>query len=539
MIESVVFKSETRKSIIFPCGIQDHKLIVDLTHFSKIDYENVEIEITFKTSIIQFRTHDYTWTDSIKGHIATEFSPKILKLENGFLVQPNINYGIWEVKKNKKNKLYWKLNPKNANPLAVYSGEAYEKKINQATPSNNLPKTLHLLFSPNNSIEFSRSIEPFTAVVCFTDHCDFDTVENVKLQREFFKNHNIKITKGFFLNHFSKRADNASIEFDKEEFQRWIDDGHELAYHSLSQSLKSEDESFKDFYSFKPPFENISTWIDHGNQPYNFSLYQKFNIKDEAFSANLKEKGILIFWSYIDSGTSSKGIINQLNPEHFTLKNFYKGSKNLKWKAKIGVMIKNIIFHYYADEKLILKYMFTAESFKEMSRKKDWRSIVNFFNNFISISWPILKVGLFWNSCKQKTYKLAKYAPLLFKHRIADNEFYVFQTLEMVDFKKSLHPENITQLINEKGIFIAHTYFSVPMEYHEGRIFKGPSTVDQEVSGNFSFLGEKIRGKEIWNPTIKELSQFLSNFEKTILDIDANGNIFVVETSFLPYRVVK
>jgi hypothetical protein len=538
MIESVFFNSKTRKLIPLLSDIQKYKLSIDINDLLPNDFEDFELEITFKYSISKFRNHDYTWADIKNGNIANEFTPKILKLNNGYFVQSNINLGIWEVKKGIVNKLYWKFNPENSAPIAVFSGSKYEKIISQAKPKNNLPKTIQLLFSQQNGIEFSRSLYPFTAVACFTDHCDFDTLENLKLQREFFKLNNIKVTKGFFLNHFSKREDNASIEFDKEEFIKWADDGHELAYHSLSQSLKNFDESQKDFFSFKPPFENISTWIDHGYQHYNFSLYQNLKIDKDLLSNNLANKNISIFWSYIDSGTSSIGVINQLNTKDFTLKSFFNGNKNLELKDRIGVLIKNIIFHYYADEKLILKYMNTAESFKKMINQKNGKNILNFLRNLMSLSLPILKVVLFWNYCKSKTYKLAKYSPLLFKHKIGDNEFYVFQTLEMVDFKKSLSARNIDKLMNEKGVFIAHTYFSVPITYHRGRIFKNSDEIDEEVIRNFNTLGSKIMNKEIWNPTLKEFVSFLSNFEKIILDIDTEGNIVVVNPSTLPYRIV-
>ena len=95
-------------------------------------------------------------------------------------------------------------------------------------------KTIALLFSKKSGVEFSRSKIPFSAVACFTDHCDFDTLQNLKIQRELFKTCNIKITKGFFLNNYSKR-ENASYEENKEELDFWKKYGHELAYHSLSQ----------------------------------------------------------------------------------------------------------------------------------------------------------------------------------------------------------------------------------------------------------------------------------------------------------------
>ncbi|MBC8884244.1 hypothetical protein H9X57_15330 [Flavobacterium piscinae] len=134
---------------------------------------------------------------------------------------------------------------------------------------------------------------------------------------------------------------------------------------------------------------------------------------------------------------------------------------------------------------------------------------------------------------------MANYTPLLFKHKILDKEFYVFQTLEMVDFKKALQKENILKLIDEKGVFIAHTYFAVPMKFHTGRIFKKPNQVDDEVAQNFANLGEMIAKNEIWNPTLVELVDYLSKFERTVLDVDSEGKIVVSNSINLIHRIVN
>ncbi|MFN3755248.1 hypothetical protein [Flavobacterium sp.] len=536
MVESVVFLSKTQKSVSLPCAIQNHKLIIETAFFDREAIPSFDLVITFKNDITSVRNHDYTWVKCNNDFVSSSFSPKIIKLDNGFFVQPNLNYGYWEIQKKNPKVLYWRFHPQQAHPLTVYSGEYNQRVVAEADSGIDFKLDLALLFTTQNAIEFSRSSIPFSSVACFTDHCDFDTLPSLKLQRTFFKKHNIKVTKGFFLNHFSKRTDNASVEFDRDEFEKWLDDGHELAYHSLSQSLKNDEESFKNFFSFTPPFGDVPTWIDHGYQSYNFSLYQKKGINEADFSNNLKEKSITTLWNYIDSGTTALGVINQLNPNDFTLNSFYSGIKKMSLKTKLSLLIKNIMFHYYADEAMILKYKSLASSFKKMIQKKNPLLFFNFLGSLFSLAVPILKVLIFWNQHKNKPYKLAKYTPLVFKHTIAENEFYVFQTIEMIDFRMSLHPDNINKLINESGIFIAHTYFSVPMKYHEGRMFKNPETIDEVVEANFKFLGEKMKNQEIWNPTIKELVQFLANFEKTVLDINADGKLIVINAATLPYR---
>ena len=118
-------------------------------------------------------------------------------------------------------------------------------------------------------------------------------------------------------------------------------------------------------------------------------------------------------------------------------------------------------------------------------------------------------------------------------------DFFIFQTIEMVDFEKSMSLKNIDKLIAEKGVFIAHTYFATPISYHAGKIFRNQNTIENHAVENFAYLGEKILTQEIWNPTINELINYLSNFEHIILDIDNEGKIIVANASGLLYRSIN
>jgi len=366
MVKSVQVISKTQRSFPLSAEIQNGKLSFDFSVLDNIASESFDLVVTFTSSIQSFRNHDYTWVNVKQDRIAGQWVPKILLLENGYYVQPNQNIGYWEVNKQNPFVLLWRFNPEFSNPLTVYTGTQNERVLAQAQSLLPEKLSLILLFSNQNAVEFSRSPKPFLPVVCFTDHCDFDTAESLKIQRAFFKEHQVKVTKGFFLHHFSKRADNASYENDQAELQLWLSDGHELAYHSLSQSLKKDEEAFADFYQFTPPFDQCPTWIDHGYQPYNFSLYQNKGLNEHTYAAALYEKNIRILWNYIDSGTATLGVINQLNTEDFTLQRFSKGTQNLGVKTRIGVLFKNILFHYYADEARILQYKGLSGSFKKM-----------------------------------------------------------------------------------------------------------------------------------------------------------------------------
>lgn len=537
MIQSIwLFEQDKQHNYSVPSDF-GVKLEIDFTSFIRSNTFNFDIQIEFTLPISQFRNADYSWADTRKRRIANEYSPKIIKLQDGTLVQANCNYGVWEINPSNTKVLFWRFNAPDATPITQYYNTNNQKAVVSARQNFSFETIPSLLFPNSEALEWSRSKIPFSAIAVFTDHCDFDTPKNLKLQRDFFKLHQIKLTKGYFINHFSKREDNASFERDAMELQLWQQDGHELCYHSLSQSIKSVDDSFKDFKNFIPPFVS-PTWIDHGYQPYNFTLYKNNALSDIDYVNVLKEKKIKILWNYIDTGTATYGVINQLNPEHFTLERFSKGISALSMITKAQLLLKNIIFHYYADEELIYKYKSTAGLFKKVVLRKEFSKILPLIKNLSSVGKDIFKTFWNWNTVKKQPYKLAKYSPIVFKHQIESEEFYVFQTLEMVDFKSSLAPDNLDILIQEKGIFIAHTYFSVPLEYHLGKLFKNEDEIDPLVAKNFQYLSKKIIDKQIWNPTLAELIQYWAHFENMIFDIDFAGNIICSPNPEIHFRTL-
>ena len=154
-------------------------------------------QFEFTTPITHFRNHDYTWIKLEMGHIANSYAPKVLKLDNSQIVQANQYSGIWEVDGSNPKILHWCFNIEKSTPLAQFNLNN-NKSISYAYCLAELPSPLGLLFPKHSGIELSRSKIAFSAVACFTDHCDFDTHENLRKQRKFFKKFKIKITKGFF-----------------------------------------------------------------------------------------------------------------------------------------------------------------------------------------------------------------------------------------------------------------------------------------------------------------------------------------------------
>ena len=489
------------------------------------------ITIRFSKEIKSFRNSTYQWNAPV-GSVAGELSPKLLKLSDDCFVQASIASGTWEI--TDSHTLLWKFNQTEAAPIAEYKGETNEKFINRA--NRRIDKIPALLFSYENGIEFSRSPDSFRAVACFTDHCDYDTAENLQIQRELFQRCGLKVTKGFFLYHFSKRPDNASYGRDASELEKWRADGHELAYHSLSQSIKDDYVGLKDFESFDPPFPDIPTYIDHGYQPYNLTLFRNSKLTEEIYSDTLAKKNITVLWNYIDCGTAGQGIINQMNPHQFTASAFWKSTEGFPMKKRLAMMIKNLVFHTYADRKLIRAYMNLASSVKKILREKKVSNLMDATSKGFTLSRTGLRTLINWRRIKSKPYALAKYTPILFAHTIGGHQFQIFQTLEMIDFRKSLSEENLKMLVEECGLFIAHTYFSAPFEYHTGRMIRN-GKVDSVVEANFIRLGQLIREGKIWNPTLSELVDYLTGYNDVECEV-VSGRIVVKNSGNLHYRTV-
>lgn len=155
--------------------------------------------------------------------------------------------------------------------------------------------------------------------------------------------------------------------------------------------------------------------------------------------------------------------------------------------------------------------------------------------NIISFSKILLNTILAWNKIKKTKYALAKYAPIIFKHKISNHEFTIFQTLEMIDFVNNLDKYSINSFVKENGIFIAHTYFSVPLPYHKGRMIID-NKINSKVDNNFKYLSENIRNNKIWNPTLTELISYLDQYNLAIFDINENDEIFCSNCNNLHVR---
>ena len=498
------------------------------------------LEIDFGQPILKWRNFDYQWADcnNHRRLIANYYSPKIVQLNDGQFIVANKTLGCWEFESNHPNQLNWVIYHPDLNPIIQYDGQ--DRRVFQANKLSSYAIDLKLLLTKGSVEEWSRSPIPFSATVCFTDHCDYDSLLLLKKQRQFFKDNGIKVTKGFFQYHHSKRDFNTSFDKPEEvlEYQAWVQDGHELAYHSLSQTKKEGDLPFRDFENFgNHAFSLTTTWIDHGYQPYNFTLVERTNrISVSDWIQFIKLKGVNVLWSYVDSGESNSGIINQINPNHFSL------DQILKLQIPTSEKIRLYLF-YFTDENTLVSYRKLSAELKRFIKNKSLSALGSFVKHGLTLSKKIIPLITKMGLDKNRIPHFAKYGPTIFKiYQNTPSEVSVFQTVAVKDYAKTFSDNNLATLIGESGVCIAHTYFAFLEDHHAGRLFKDENgEVLPQNNLCFKTLGQLIIENKIWNPVFKEMVEYYNQFEKLeyILD-DYNNIILNLETiNNIPKRTIN
>ncbi|MFM2229291.1 MAG: hypothetical protein RL607_549 [Bacteroidota bacterium] len=510
-----------------------HKCIFETAHLP----HRFVLVLTFQAPIQRVRNHDYRWIKVENTAVIPEFANKILQLEDGTYVQSSTTQGIWVLHAKRPHELQWYFHPEEAEALTVYSGALnYKTRVGANSPA--MTQLPDVLFSKTSALELSRTPIPFVGTVCFTDHCDYDTEENLKTQRTFLKEVGVKVTKGFFLHHFSKRESNASWQNQSEELLEWTKDGHELAYHSLSQSIKNDSESQEAYLNFKAPLPNIPVWIDHGFQPYNWSVYQNTGYTEAAWQVPMEQQAIRVFWNYMDTGRAASGIVNMLNNQQFTLASYRHSIQNQSFKKRLENVVKAIVFYADNNAVRIRKYIDALSALRLLKKTKHPKYFISFCRNAFPVIWKVL-LFLLQKQKQRKSFPLANFAPVFFQHQLGNQVYTVFQSVELVDFVTGLSQENIDLLIQESGILVAHTYFSVDMPHHHGRLLEHESKIATVPGRNFQYLGQQIRDQKLWNPTLSELVNAWKKFSTVRLDIDELGVTFVSNGFDLPVRSIS
>lgn len=520
--DSEIYSTNEQVTIQFTSNANFFEFI--LIFNQEVEVSKLSIDFEFNSTIELWRNFDYQWVQVNNQQLITNYyAPKILKLENNIKIVAKNTLGCWEIKD--KNTICWHLIHPMLNPTMFYDNQNAREFITKQKINKNQSFESGLLWTTGTVEEFARTPIGFKPIVCFTDHCDFDTNILLQKQRVLFKENTIKTSKGFFLYPYSHKSYTVSLA-DKNteiELKKWEADGHEMVYHALSQSFNGK-ESFKEFQEFESPkgFKTVSCYIDHGYQPYNYTKQKIYDIIN--WYKHIETKKINLIWNYLDSGEGNLLTVNQINAEAFTIKSIFK-SRNLAKKngikRKLMTDIRNFIM-YGVDEHFLIDAKIFGGSLKQINKKpsKLFKTFPNFIKHFLRLNfWKAL---LFSNN---KVFTYSKFTPVFFKAINQNNtDITVFQSVSIRDFDICFSDLALKNLVQQKGILIAHTYFAYLGKNHEGRLFENESGAFRKTAKDaFIRLGIKIKNQEIWNPTISEMKELFDNFHQLEYVLEQNN----------------
>lgn len=505
--------------------LHQHSIKLQTEYKSKIE-KKISFFIQFSIPIVFYRDSSYKWASLTKREtFLNANSPKIIVLKDGTHFLSTKNIGAWIIKDS--TTIEWVLEAKELTPLFKY-----DLKGKRTFNDSFRMETYHLglLFSKKEVPEFSRSRPPFKPIICFTDHCDFDTNESLRKQLSFFKNYNITVSKGFFLNHYSKRKDNSSYEREPDLIKSFKNEGHEVFFHAFTQSLRENSEAIHEFtHSESPPELDIKTYVDHGYQIYNFTKKHETGLKEEEWSEIMSNKGVKNLWTYLDSGTAMKGVCNQLNQSHFTLSNLIKYN---------GIDLKKIIrteLFFRGNENSLLEYRRLAEKAKELKNRKSFASVFSLLNSIKKVSSHLIHSFIFR---RNETFKYAQFTPWIFQSRIGGKTYSFFQTIEVTNFEETFSKQNIDTLKKESGLLIAHCYFASPLAHQKGRLFDG-NEISTKNHQNFEYIKEQVLSGNIWNPTISELIDYVNDLNNLEFSWDAEHQKIISNNPSVPLNYIQ
>lgn len=506
---------ESLDGVTITTSLENSLWTFKLEFHQDIELSEVYLEFEFSSPVKFCRSSAYRWVEPVGlDWVANSHSPKILQCQNGYKVVAQSVQGCWEYSIQEK-KLKWYLIHPELTPVMVYDQEDRRVFLQNQIVRKGTTFVDGVLWTKGDVEEWARTPLGFVPIVCFTDHCDFDTHENLPIQRKFLGELGIRVTKGFFLYNYTHKSENANFEEEdtQSELIQWESEGHQLAYHALSQSYRGQqsEEEFRSFMS-PPELKPITTYIDHGFHPYNFTKQPLGNW--ESWYSHMEKKGVQLIWSYVDSGEGNLFSVNQLNPQGFTLHHILKSAQEAK---KTGILrnrktLLRDLLMFGVPEEIFWASKYFKGSLYGLKKGFTWKGITSVFVIGVQMLKTIFTSGIFSNIKNRihQVFPTARFAPLFFKApNQKDSQIWIFQTLFVRDFEVVFSKPALEKLLEDKGVMIAHTYFAYANPGHEGRFFEDQSwKIRPQTEKAFARLSEKIRNQEIWNPTLQEMKDF-------------------------------
>lgn len=473
-------------------------------------HDILSIHIEWETAVAWVRSSAYTWEAAYAGWTAHMLSPKLIQLQNGQMVQASQTIGVWELVH--AHHLVWHIQGEMVQPMTRFNAQGIPERHHLPPPPLMAPLALWL---PQQAAELARSPHGFQAVVCFTDHCDFDTPEALQVQLESLRAYNMTITKGFFYYNFAKRPNTVCLAEQPHWAAAFKKEGHEAAWHALSLSLQPPNEALAQCKSFVSAMD-FTTYMDHGHQPYNWSQ-SHWTWSEKA--VQYAQKGWRQLWHYRDVGPATRHW-NQLDIRRWHL------AHCLPWNTLFQMAHWAQALHFY---RMHWADPIAYEALGRLIHQIKSLHARGTFSLMLGIGptlWQHRKVF----GCIKRAWTLRTRVPdavrgqaIVYPIQLGPEVFWMFQTQLWNDWVTPLQPAALAAFVEAKGVCLAHTYLSVPLAHYPNRFMLTSTRINPKVKPGLARLSQAIQQGQCWNPTLSEAMAYWQRFDQVTFTITDAG----------------
>lgn len=349
-------------------------------------------------------------------------------------------------------------------------------------------------------------VEPYPnaarAVICLTDHADFDSTDKMELLADVFARYHFRCTKSVFPGG-SEFNSSYGPSLDDNPYRKIItklyDQGSEICFHGFGAARNAPpiEECIRraeTAMEFKP-----TTWIDHGTGRYLFS--REAHLSEGAPLAELLSNfGVQNFWSYMDIWDNPLRHTGSWSPQHRpVVTEFLAGVSTMSSRSldKIAYLVmhglKNVV-----GEELVAVVRSRAYS------PKRWKDALELRRQLSAVrDTPMLIYGL----------DGASFAANIWQP-------WVFDSTLLNHLSLQLSPTCVDHLARLSETLIGHCYFGAQHTYGFDNCFVGDARRPRlipEFERNLAYIAARQLEGKVVTLSFARLRSSLAAFARTKL----------------------
>lgn len=359
-------------------------------------------------------------------------------------------------------------------------------------------------------------IEPYPdgarAVICLTDHADFDSPDKARLLANHLTRRDIRITKSVF-----PASDPPSLEPWEEtglddpgyraSIEQLLEGGSEIAAHGFTPKRDAPplSECRRRLELLRP--YGLKTWIDHGTGSYLFSRGGNLS-NGVALDALLEASGVENYWSYFDVWDNPfRAASSVFAPRQGSdvVADFI--DRHHRWRGARGRETLWFALHEFrnlvgdGNDVAIRRRPLRFESW---TKARDWYRVARRVRR--------APFGIYGRDGSVVQQSLG--VP------------WVFDTVLLNHLVLQLSPPMIDRLIDENGLMIAHCYMGCEHEYARRNVFRrsaGRLAVHPDFETALDYVSDRQRSADLTTVSFAQLRRCLDLFVRTRLRRTGDG----------------